>query len=437
MTIYTNFYLNPVNIKMQYDENGKLNLGELKNVSKIKIDNNEYNLNEYSKFCYPERIDIIKGESFTLPLYTNSKITLDDDFFQLYQYNNVKEEPSVLKDIKNEIILNELDINGDKDHYYEFTLGHNLTKGKYYLSFGQNENDKVNILIKVKEGYHWLNFENYIINDKGFVENSQIKTPIYMKNLSIDKQNGIIKFECAKTRRKIKYTHANIYLSQYQIPDVNNYFNKYFNMLNDGLENYASSKFSKWKNIYLSNRILNEEIQYVLQRRNIDSHLGNSLPMPSLLLKRAYKSECENEEEKLEKGNEYKKMEGDMGSGAGAEYGKGKGASIERGINTDFYNFLKNPGYVMNNIEPTNINSNDEYAKFEIKFDEKEKDILNKYSYIQIILIDSKSISSNYHCLCKDNDKFEIEKRNISNEKALDSNKNLSEIKKTKLIKKV
>ena len=124
---------------MQYDENGKLNLGELKNVSKIKIDNNEYNLNEYSKFCYPERIDIIKGESFTLPLYTNSKITLDDDFFQLYQYNNVKEEPSVLKDIKNEIILNELDINGDKDHYYEFTLGHKLTKGKYYLTFGQNE----------------------------------------------------------------------------------------------------------------------------------------------------------------------------------------------------------------------------------------------------------------------------------------------------------
>jgi hypothetical protein len=38
--------------------------------------------------------------------------------------------------------------------------------------------------------------------------------------------------------------------------------------------------------------------------------------------------------------------------------------------------------------------------------------------------------------LCNDNDKFEIEKRNISNEKALDSNRNLSEIKKTELYKK-
>ena len=108
----------------------------------------------------------------------------------------------------------------------------------------------------------------------------------------------------------------------------------------------------------------------------------------------------------------------------------------KEGTNTDFYNFLKYSGYVLNNIEPININSNDEFAKFKIKFNEKEKDILNKYSYIQIILIDNKSISSDFHCLCSDNDKFIIEKRNISNEKALDSNKNITEIKTTELIKK-
>ena len=102
-----------------------------------------------------------------------------------------------------------------------------------------------------------MNLENYIINNKGFVENSQIKTPIYMKKLEINKENGEIKFEWPKTRRNLKYINANIYLSQYQTPDINTYFNKYFNMLNDGLENFVSSKFSKWKNIYLSNRVLN------------------------------------------------------------------------------------------------------------------------------------------------------------------------------------
>ena len=44
--------------------------------------------------------------------------------------------------------------------------------------------------------------------------------------------------------------------------------------------------------------------------------------MPSLLLKRTFKTEFENEEEKLQKGNEYKKMEADMNAGTGTGYGK-------------------------------------------------------------------------------------------------------------------
>ena len=90
-------------------------------------------------------------------------------------------------------------------------------------------------------------------------------------------------------------------------------------MLNEGTENLLTNKFSKWKNIYLSNRILNEEIQYVLKRQELENQLGNSLPLPSLLLKRAFKRDCENEEEKLEKGNEYKRQDEDMGDGFGSQ----------------------------------------------------------------------------------------------------------------------
>jgi hypothetical protein len=206
-----------------------------------------------------------------------------------------------------------------------------------------------------------------------------------MKNLSINKEKGEIEFECAKTRRNIKYTHANIYLSQYQNPEINFYFYKYRNMLNQGVENLISHKFSNWSNMYLSNRVLNEEIEYVLQRRNLENQLGNSLLMPSLLLKRAYKRDCNNEEEALEAGDNYDRESEYM------EKVKKKGPKCSKNKedrnNTDFYNFLKYSGYVLNNIEPLNIDSNDEFAKFKIKFNEKEKDILNKYSYIQIILI--------------------------------------------------
>ena len=158
--------------------------------------------------------------------------------------------------------MKELNISSDYGFYYEFTIGQNLKKGKYCLKFGEGLN-QTNIYIKVKEGKHWMNIENYIINEKGYVENSQNKTPVYMKNLIIDKEKGEIKFECAETKRYFKHIHANIYLSQYQIPQLNNYFNKYSNMLVEGTENLTTNKFSSWKNIYLSNRILNEEIQYV------------------------------------------------------------------------------------------------------------------------------------------------------------------------------
>ena len=244
LKINTNYHLDSVNINLQYDQQGKLNFGELKNVDKIKIGDITYNLNEFSKYCYPERIDIILGESFTLPIYSNNKISLDNnDFFQLYEIHDLNEGPSDLKDIKKEIKLVQLDINGDKDHCYEFTLGQNLPIGKYYLEFGDN-NDINIIFIKVRDGKHWMNYENYIINAKSFIENSENKTPIYMKNLSINKEKGEIKFECTKTRRVIKYIHANIYLSQYYNHQLNTYFTKYWNMLNEGVENIISNKFS-------------------------------------------------------------------------------------------------------------------------------------------------------------------------------------------------
>ena len=435
ISITLNYFLKNIEFQLQYDKLGRLNLGKLKNVDNITINGTNYNLKEYSKYCYPERVDIIPGESFTLPLYSNDKVTLDNNYFVLCKYNNVYEGPCTLMDVKNEIILKELDINGDKEHYYEFTIGHNLPIGKYRLIIGDNDNIII-ILIKVKDGSHWMNYENYIINEYGYVENSQIKTPVYMKNLLIDKEKGEIKFECAKTRRDPNKVHANIYLSQYQTPQINHYFNEYSNMLNEGTENLIKNKFSEWKNIYLSNRILNEEIQYVLQRKELENQLGNSLPLPSLLLKRAYKRDCQNEEEKLEKGNQYKREDADMGTGAGARYGSSKPTSAYDENYTDFYNFLKNSGYVKVNIEPIKESNEGNNAKFEIKFSDKEKDILKKYSYIQIILLDNKSISSDFHCLCKDDEKFEIEKRNITNDKILDNTKNFSEINKTELIKK-
>ena len=77
--INTYDFLRSLDVQLQYDKLGRLNLGELKRVKNININGIQYNLDEYSKYFYPERVDIIPGECFTLPLYSNKKISLDDN----------------------------------------------------------------------------------------------------------------------------------------------------------------------------------------------------------------------------------------------------------------------------------------------------------------------------------------------------------------------
>jgi len=438
--LYTNYYNKSIYLTMKHDKEGKLNLGELKNVTKIRFEGEKwFNLNNYSKYCYPERIDIVEGETITLPLYSNNnEVNLDNNYFILYEYFDTKENPTRLMDIKNEIILNKLDINVDNKHYYEFKLGHNLKKGTYRLIFGEGIKDsltKINII--VNEGTHWMNLKNYIINSNGYIENSENKTPIYLQKLNIDKNSNIIKFESAKTQRNIKYTHANIYFFQYQNPEINLFFDEYYKMLNKDTEHLLINEFSKWKNIYLSNKTLNEEMEYVLLRKNYGEQVGNTLPLPSLLLKQSYIKDCYNEEEKIEESEDYHQKEDIMGrrhrrGGLAGKAARRSEYREEKYFNNDFFNFLKYSGYSINNIKPININTNEPNAKFEIEI---EKNIFDKYTYMQIILIDEKSISSNLICLCENNDKYKIETRNITNPKALDISKNYTEINKIELIK--
>jgi hypothetical protein len=44
--------------------------------------------------------------------------------------------------------------------------------------------------------------------------------------------------------------------------------------------------FIKWKNIFLSNKELNDEFRYVFDRRYKESIMGNTLDRPKLFLKR-------------------------------------------------------------------------------------------------------------------------------------------------------
>ena len=63
----------------------------------------------------------------------------------------------------------------------------------------------------------------------------------------------------------------------------------------------------KYKNCYLNNKILSDELQYVLDRKQYEITLGNSLENPSLLLKPQFIRETTNEIQKGKEGTEFEK----------------------------------------------------------------------------------------------------------------------------------
>ena len=406
-----------ININLRTDDKGQINLGPLKNVSFINVNDQMFNISGNSRYSYPDSIDVIKGESILLPYYKEDEkdeillIKFIGESFTLY--SNIIE----VLDIKKYITFKNLEISNDKSNYFEVTI-HDLTEGKYGLILNQEI-----ITIEIHDGNYWENMSNFIMEKNQLCENSEVRLPIYMNNLVIDKTNSEIQFSL-KNQLGNPNIHANIFMYEYLPNDFNQYFDNYSSLLIEKIEMKTVQPFAKWKNIYLSNRVLNEEIQYVLQRKNYEDLMGNSLEMPSLLLKRQYTKSSAIEAEKLEKGNVYKKTNAEMAKESKKKYGaKSSMKSIDKKPRiSDFQNFVKNLPIIMTNIKSSN-------NEFVIKF--PDKNTLNKYSFIQIVLIDDKSINSNLITL--QDEKYNVEKRPICNDKILDNSKNYSEIKKTEI----
>ena len=423
LPIEINFkYLNQnLSFNLRTDDKGQINLGPLKNVVFVKINYETiFNIRGNSKYSYPESIDIIKGENIILPYYRED--VLDDILLIKYSdENSFNPNSNVIEvlDINNTINFKKLEIPNDKDNYFEIMI-HDLKEGKYILIFSD---DKINI--NVHEGTYWENISNFIMEKNQFCENVEVKLPIYMDKLIIDKENSEIKFSLKNQGNDSNKIHAKIFMYEYLPNNFNQFFENYSSLLVENIEMKTLQPFTKWKNIYLSNRILNEEIQYVLQRKNYDDLMGNSLEMPSLLLKRQFTKVSEIEEEKLEKGNTYKKKDAEMAKKTTKNYGTKSSittSSFVKPMISDFQNFIKNLPIILTNVKSNN-------NEFEIKF--PDKNTLNKFSFIQIVLIDDKSINSNLITL--QDEKYNVEKRSICNEKILDNEKNYSEIKKTEI----
>jgi hypothetical protein len=67
--------------------------------------------------------------------------------------------------------------------------------------------------------------------------------------------------------------------------------------------------FAAWKNIYLSNRQLSDENRYIMERKMQEKTIGNFLEKPTVLLKRNYIRDTTFNQEQLNAGSAYDRVE--------------------------------------------------------------------------------------------------------------------------------
>ena len=99
--------------------------------------------------------------------------------------------------------------------------------------------------------------------------------------------------------------------------------------------------FSKTVNKYLKSRVLDEEYRYILDRKTQKAFVGNTLPRPQILMKRAFLGETDNETQIPMKGSEFDMLD-DIGyARCGAAFG-GAHSAIKPHLHTEnsYYDFL-------------------------------------------------------------------------------------------------
>ena len=177
-------------------------------------------------------------------------------------------------------------------------------------------------------------------------------------------------------------------------------------------------KSEKYENCYLNNKILSDEIQYVLDRKQYQINLGNSLENPSLLLKPQFIRETTTEIKKGKEGREFMDYSRDYEKREFDRCEKRHEALLDEAEDSDLiydqnkiriHDFINVSPYIKENLIP------DDNGEIIIKNID-----LNEYSFLHILCFDNKSCNEDWFYL--NNGKTSLRDLRAKNDLDLDKN---------------
>jgi hypothetical protein len=423
--------LNNASSTLFTDKDGKIDLGPLDHIWQISSNFNSaygscsrsWNIPYLKEMIdYPEDIEILEDEPIDIPVPSQF---LEASEISLTKFS---ENSHTIENMAKNLNLKLREGHGFGNLYIS-----NLERGQYKLRITKL-NIEINIL--VHEGVYW-EAEGFVLKKNSIVEiknepNYLRIHSISMKSESMEerKENGDQSKLFFNLTNADENTRAHVFAFTFM---PNQPHQEFKNMKSITASNLRTEvfPFTRWQNVYESNRKLGDEYKYVFNRKNAKRFIGNTLERPQLIMKRLKVRDTTFDSEVVKDGAAYagvmadqefamkKKMAKDGG------YGYGGYASFQNVQNSllcqqneiyGYQNFLKSATLVHKNLVP------DHDGQIECDFD------ASKYTNILILATGEKSTTQVIYDI---EDPADIEMRNLSLNDPLDHEKYFNEVRNT------
>jgi hypothetical protein len=418
----------PITHSLQTNGNGEVILGKLSDVNSLTSTTYyvtrpiiySWEIPKEREFSYPTSLDILTTESVVLPFDGVDKTKL----------SLVKVSPStgeVIEDCLDKVALNPTIENSNR---LNINIS-GLSEGTYVLGFKSSNQF---ISLSVHEGSVWKSNNFYIVKDK-IIENAEFKHPIQINEFKVQDNKISIKVDSKSSKQRV-----NVFLYQFLHFETSSIIKKHKNIIQN-FNQKSFHNFQTWKNFYLSNRLLNEEIQYVFDRKYFERFIGNSLERPSLLMKRQFIRDTTTDNENVNQGTEYAPQQAEILQSSMPSTSQ-QYMAYDAPMSMRARNYSDQQMQQKQVIRPTNLYSNfhnflaySPVMLLNLIPDENGEVVIDNidlsgYSHIHIIAVDEKSITEENHNL--NNPVFS--KRSLALTMPLEAEKTYSELRLTDTI---
>lgn len=420
------------------DEEGKVNLGALENITRIDISLNQTNMLLYrsewtlpqksESVVYPSSLNILEDEVIEIP-FPGGKF--NSNTFALTRYNS---QGNIIEELFDKASLEK-----DEEFGCYNVAIRDLEFGHYSI-----ELKEIGVLIDlcVHNGVYWES-DSFILKQHSIVEKRDCANFIRISKPKLIKEgqeetktkggeelkSSVAAEEESKRKSRLKFKikgyksspRVHVYGVTFLPNSVLGHFKEHERLTKQDVS-LDVFEFAKWKNAYLSNRELGDEFRYVFERRFLERYIGNTLDRPQLVLKRTKVRDTQFDQESITSGGNYNNtvtetyatqttqnnpfMGGDSFGNTAPMYKQqvaagaytNCGPELRTGLfgigsqplyvaptqYKSFLNFLQNPAFIAENLHP------DADGNIEIEFEAE------KYSSVLILAVDEQTCSHSF-----------------------------------------